>query len=118
MPLTVDQFPEISDEQYRRVWDTHMSIIRRQGDFSGAELKVLQFILADSLPMNREEATLSLRDFTHGYDDERGWLGASGLSRSGVRLAIASLVERGIITRKQRDTGEKASYRIVPEALH
>ncbi len=117
MPIDPDKLPDLTDAQYERFFKTSVLIRANYSELTGAETKVLHCILSDSLGMGRENATLSINDFVNGYDDERGWMGPSGVGRSSVQAAIASLLERGIIVRQQASAREAHSYRIVPEAL-
>lgn len=117
MPHNPDDLPQLTDEKYARMFKLHALIRSNFENLSGAEVKILETVLGDSLAVDREEAFLSINDFVSGYDDERGCLGASGLSRSGIQNAISSLLAKGIITRNQASARKAHAYKIEPLML-
>jgi len=92
-------------------------ITANQDRLKGSEVKLLSTILAASIDSGRETARLSINEFSRGYDDERGFIGRSGLSRSSVQKALVRLLDEGIIVRHREKAQDAYEYKIVPEAL-
>jgi hypothetical protein len=78
-------------------------------DLSGAEVKVLLYIIRRTLGFGKVSDVISLSQFTHGIRKKDGTVldAGTGLSKEGVTKALTSLEAKGLIQRERITSREK-----------
>ncbi len=76
---------------------------------SGAELKVLLYIIRRTFGFKKESDSVSLNQMTNGIVTKDGRVldKGTGLSKAAVALAVRSLEEKGLILRNRMRSSEK-----------
>ena len=98
-----------TDEQYDTYLRIRSSLDNAMHIVTGSEFKVLVFVLSRSFGQGYESVALTLTDF-HGKGRE--CVGNTGLSRASVIRCIASLMDRGLITRTLGRMRDGFMYRV------
>ena len=98
-----------TDEQYDTYLRIRSSLDNAMHIVTGSEFKVLVFVLSRSFGKGYESVAMTLTDF-HGKGREG--VGNTGLSRASVIRCIASLMERGLITRTLGRMRDGFMYRV------
>ena len=78
-------------------------------DLSGAELKVLLYIIRRTFGFKRDSDSISLSQITSGIETRDGEVldRGTGLSKASVATAVKSLEARGVIVRTRRRSDQK-----------
>ena len=78
-------------------------------DLSGAELKVLLYIMRRTFGFKKESDSISLSQITRGIETRNGEIldRGTGLSKASVATAVKSLEARGIIVRVRQRSNHK-----------
>ncbi|MFT5616608.1 MAG: hypothetical protein ACI8Q6_003913 [Granulosicoccus sp.] len=112
------QLPELTPEQERECFAGAWVMDRLMAFLPYTDFKVLRMIFADTYVMGRQDAPISLNDFTDGYHDARGFHGGTGLTKPTVRASIKSLMEAEYVSRtKDGPFREPHRYRVNFEPL-
>ena len=88
-------------------------------DLSGAELKVVLYIIRRTFGFKRQSDTISINQLLHGITKKNGEVldRGTGLAKPTLLRAIRSLTERAIIL-PARQFDEKGGYKATEYRLH
>src|SRR5215212_5983551 len=78
-------------------------------DLSGAEVKVLLYIIRRTFGFKKDSDSISLNQITNGIETREGEVldRGTGLSKASVATAVKSLEHRGVILRVRRRSDHK-----------
>lgn len=89
------------------------------GELSGSEFKVLLYVARRTYGFGKDSDTISLNQLAHGIRRRDGRVvdRGTGLSRSGVKAACVSLIEKGLLIRTanvvaDRREADESTYRL------
>src|SRR5436190_13099975 len=79
------------------------------GVLSGAELKVLLYIIRRTLGFKKERDSISLRQMVHGIvtRDGRRLDHGAGVARSAAAVAVRGLVHKGVVAAAKNRSAER-----------
>lgn len=115
-PKDAPRFPGFDSPRYTPIPDYMLDHL--MADLSGAELKVLLYIMRRTFGWKKESDDIGLKQLTSGITARDGRVvdRGTGLAKSSVVAAIKSLEEWGIIERRENSDAERgdrpSTYRV------
>ena len=115
-PKDAPRFPGFDSPRYTQIPDQLLDFL--MADLSGAELKVLLYIMRRTFGWKKDADDIGLKQLTSGIVTRDGRVvdRGTGLAKSSVVAAIKSLEEWGIIERQENSDPERGdlptTYRV------